>query len=79
MTKEKSTIVLIDDERNILTSLRMALEAEGFKVRTYNEGVAKGDPRLSSAETGRILTEKLVDITARFAAHFAARTPAKTA
>lgn len=46
---------------------------------TYNEGVAKGDPRLSSAETGRILTEKLVDITARFAAHFAARTPAKTA
>lgn len=46
---------------------------------TYHDGVAKGDPRLSSAETGRILTEKLVDITARFAAHFAARTPAKTA
>jgi two-component system response regulator ChvI len=40
MTKEKSTIVLVDDERNILTSLRMALEAEGFKVRTYNDGVA---------------------------------------
>ncbi|HRD76135.1 MAG TPA: creatininase family protein [Hyphomicrobiaceae bacterium] len=44
---------------------------------TYHAGVAKGDPRLSSAETGRILTEKLVDITARFAAHFAARIPAK--
>ena len=38
--KEKSTIVLVDDERNILTSLRMALEAEGYKVRTYNDGVA---------------------------------------
>jgi two-component system response regulator ChvI len=36
--KEKSTIVLVDDERNILTSLRTALEAEGFKVRTYNDG-----------------------------------------
>jgi two-component system response regulator ChvI len=40
MTKEKSTIVLVDDERNILTSLRLALEAEGFKVRTYNDGVS---------------------------------------
>ncbi len=38
--KEKSTIALVDDERNILTSLRMALEAEGYKVRTYNDGVA---------------------------------------
>ncbi len=38
--KEKSTIVLVDDERNILTSLRMALEAEGYKVRTYNDGVS---------------------------------------
>jgi two-component system response regulator ChvI len=38
--KEKSTIALVDDERNILTSLRTALEAEGYKVRTYNDGVA---------------------------------------
>ena len=38
--KEKSTVVLVDDERNILTSLRMALEAEGYKVRTYADGVA---------------------------------------
>jgi creatinine amidohydrolase len=41
---------------------------------TYNSGVDKGDPRLSSAETGRLLTEKLVDVTARFVAHFHART-----
>ena len=40
MIKEKSTICLVDDERNILTSLRMALEAEGYKVRTYNDGVS---------------------------------------
>jgi two-component system, OmpR family, response regulator ChvI len=33
--KEKSTICLVDDERNITQSLGMALEAEGFKVRTY--------------------------------------------
>jgi two-component system, OmpR family, response regulator ChvI len=37
--KEKSTIVLVDDEANILRSLRMALEAEGYKVRTYNDGI----------------------------------------
>ena len=37
---EKSTIALVDDERNILNSLRMALEAEGFKVRTYSDGAA---------------------------------------
>lgn len=38
--KEKSTIVLVDDERNILTPMRMALEAEGFKVRTYGDGAS---------------------------------------
>jgi len=29
------TIALVDDDRNILTSISMALENEGFKVRTY--------------------------------------------
>lgn len=43
---------------------------------TYNAGVAGGDPRLSSAETGAALVEKLTDICARFAAHFAAKVPA---
>ena len=38
--KEKSTIVLVDDEQNILKSLRTALEAEGYKVRTYPDGLA---------------------------------------
>jgi two-component system response regulator ChvI len=34
----KQTIVLVDDDRNILTSVAMALEAEGFEVRTYGDG-----------------------------------------
>jgi two-component system response regulator ChvI len=32
------TIVLVDDDRNILTSLSMTLEQEGFSVRTYTDG-----------------------------------------
>ena len=32
------TIALVDDDRNILTSVSMALEAEGFAVKTYNDG-----------------------------------------
>jgi len=31
------TIVLVDDDRNILTSVAMALEAEGYQVRTYSD------------------------------------------
>ncbi|NBC31241.1 MAG: response regulator [Alphaproteobacteria bacterium] len=31
-------IALVDDDRNILTSVSMALEAEGFEVRTYADG-----------------------------------------
>ncbi len=31
-------IALIDDDRNILTSVSMALKAEGFDVRTYSDG-----------------------------------------
>jgi two-component system response regulator ChvI len=32
------TIALVDDDQNILTSVTFALEAEGFKVRTYKDG-----------------------------------------
>ena len=31
-------IALVDDDRNILTSVSMALEAEGYEVRTYTDG-----------------------------------------
>ncbi|WP_281300623.1 MULTISPECIES: response regulator transcription factor [unclassified Iodidimonas] len=33
-----STIALVDDDRNILTSVTVALEAEGFRVRSYPDG-----------------------------------------
>ncbi len=38
-----STIALVDDDRNILTSVSMTLEAEGFDVKTYNDGQAALD------------------------------------
>jgi two-component system response regulator ChvI len=31
-------IALVDDDRNILTSVQMALETEGFEVRTFPDG-----------------------------------------
>jgi len=34
----KETVALIDDDRNILTSLSIALEKEGFNVQTYLDG-----------------------------------------
>ncbi len=34
------TIALVDDDRNILTSVSMALEAEGYRTNTYTDGVA---------------------------------------
>ncbi|MDE9451383.1 response regulator transcription factor [Aliiroseovarius sp. Z3] len=33
-----SRIALVDDDRNILTSVAITLEAEGFEVETYNDG-----------------------------------------
>ena len=38
-----SKIALVDDDRNILTSVSMTLEAEGFEVETYNDGQAALD------------------------------------
>jgi two-component system response regulator ChvI len=35
-----ATIALVDDDRNILTSVSLALEAEGFEVRSFTDGVA---------------------------------------
>ncbi|MCQ8277415.1 response regulator transcription factor [Acetobacteraceae bacterium KSS8] len=38
MEPTKHTIALVDDDRNILTSVSMTLEAEGFVVRSYTDG-----------------------------------------
>ncbi|MFC7048458.1 response regulator transcription factor [Emcibacter nanhaiensis] len=35
-----TTITLVDDDQNILTSVSMALEAEGFDVKTYTDGAS---------------------------------------
>jgi two-component system, OmpR family, response regulator ChvI len=32
------TIALVDDDRNILTSVSLSLEAEGYRVQTYTDG-----------------------------------------
>jgi two-component system response regulator ChvI len=34
------TIALVDDDRNILTSVSIALEAEGYRIQTYNDGAS---------------------------------------
>ena len=40
MADMRTKIALIDDDKNILTSVAMALEAEGFEVKTYMDGEA---------------------------------------
>ena len=35
-----ASIALVDDDRNILTSVSMVLEGEGYSVRTYNDGAS---------------------------------------
>ena len=50
---QNQTIALIDDDRNILTSLSIALEKEGFKVQTYIDaenalvGISRNPPDLA--------------------------------
>jgi PleD family two-component response regulator len=68
------TIALVDDDRNILTSVSMALEAEGYRTVTYTDGFSALDgfnqsapdlaildikmPRMDGTETLRRLREK---------------------
>ena len=35
-----ATIALVDDDKNILTSVSMLLEQEGYQVRTFTDGVS---------------------------------------
>ena len=64
-------IALVDDDRNILTSVSMALENEGFKVDTYLDGesayigMSRNPPNLAIIDlkmpkmTGEELLEKI--------------------
>jgi two-component system response regulator ChvI len=68
------TIALVDDDRNILTSVSIALEAEGYRIMTYTDGASALDgfktsppdlaildikmPRMDGMETLRRLRQK---------------------
>jgi len=68
------TIALVDDDHNILTSVSLALEAEGYRINTYSDGVSALDgfkttppdlaildikmPRMDGMETLRRLRQK---------------------
>jgi two-component system response regulator ChvI len=65
------TIALVDDDRNILTSVTIALEAEGYRIMTYTDGASALDgfrtsppdlaikmPRMDGMETLRRLRQK---------------------
>ena len=66
-----ANITLVDDDRNILASVSMALEAEGYTITTFNDGEAglkgilDGDPDLVVLDikmprmTGMEVLEKL--------------------
>ena len=68
------TIALVDDDRNILTSVSIALESKGYRINTYTDGVSALDgfrtkppdlavldikmPRMDGMETLRRLRQK---------------------
>ena len=68
------TIALVDDDRNILTSVSISLEAEGYRTMTYTDGASALDgfktsppdltildikmPRMDGMETLRRLRQK---------------------
>ncbi len=54
-----SKIALVDDDRNILTSVSMTLEAEGFDVVTYNDGQAALDGFAKSMPDMAVLDIKM--------------------
>ncbi|UWQ14695.1 response regulator transcription factor [Aliiroseovarius sp. M344] len=54
-----SRIALVDDDRNILTSVAMTLEAEGFEVETYNDGQSALDAFMQRMPDMAVLDVKM--------------------
>lgn len=54
-----ASIALVDDDRNILTSVTIALEAEGFRVRTYPDGQKAWDALKSNPADLAVLDIKM--------------------
>lgn len=52
-------IALVDDDRNILTSVQMTLEAEGFTVHTYTDGESALQGILSRTVSLAVLDVKM--------------------
>jgi two-component system, OmpR family, response regulator ChvI len=53
------TIALVDDDRNILTSVSIALEGEGYRVQTYTDGSSALDGlKINPLELLRRLRQK---------------------
>src|SRR5690606_39156104 len=52
-------IALVDDDRNILTSVSMTLEAEGYQVATYTDGASGLDGLTSERPDLAILDIKM--------------------
>jgi two-component system, OmpR family, response regulator ChvI len=53
------TIALVDDDRNILTSVSIAFESEGYRVLTYTDGVSALDGFKTSQPDIAILDIKM--------------------
>jgi two-component system response regulator ChvI len=53
------TIALVDDDRNILTSVSIALEAEGYRIMTYSDGASALDDFKTSPPDLAILDIKM--------------------
>ena len=53
------TIALVDDDRNILTSVSMALEAECYRIMTYTDGASALDGFKTSPPDLAILDIKM--------------------
>ena len=53
------TIALVDDDRNILTSVSIALEAEGYRIMTYTDGASALDGFKSTLPDLAILDIKM--------------------
>jgi two-component system, OmpR family, response regulator ChvI len=53
------TIALVDDDRNILTSISIALEAEGYRIMTYSDGASALDGFQTSPPDLAILDIKM--------------------
>ncbi|SHF64098.1 two-component system, OmpR family, response regulator ChvI [Kaistia soli DSM 19436] len=53
------TIALVDDDRNILASVSIALESEGYRVQTYTDGASALDGFQQSAPDLAILDIKM--------------------